>query len=269
MNPSRNCCALLLGLTSWTTAATAQVATTAGLPVLAPPAATPTWPPPLDQPRQDADGAVTGSGGSGIRGELRAELGIGRLEIADQDGPALALRLRGSGSGQLLGFGADLFVTGSLGELGDLDAPGLAGRLQPFVSIAARSASDEWALRLRLGPEFVHFGAGDEVYLEYDGIGGRIDIDAQLRLSASADRVIEGYLGIGFGLGSGDVAGGIGVFEAEVEDDHSTIDIELGIGFRGAGTTFTVGFLHQEVALDETDRSYVFDGLMVGGLFRF
>lgn len=209
------------------------------------------------------------AGGSSWRSDFAGELGVGRLEIAEQDGPALAVRLRGSSSGELLGFGAELHLAGSIGDLGELDAPGFAWRLQPFVSVGTRSPLDEWAVRLRVGPEFVHFGAGDEVYAEFDGIGGRLDIDAQVRLMATKERVIEGFLGIGFGMGSGDAAAGISLAEVEFEDDYGTLDVELGLRFRSGGAAFTIGLMHHDVSLDEVDASYAFDGLMIGGMLIF
>ncbi|MFO1078282.1 MAG: hypothetical protein U1E73_11230 [Planctomycetota bacterium] len=204
-----------------------------------------------------------------VRTELRAELGIGRLEIASQDGPAVALHLAGSGCGELLGLGIDVNLIGSVGELGEFDSPGLTARISPFLSVGARSDDDDWTIRLRLGPEFVHIGAGDELYAEYDGIGGRLDVDAMLRLHAGESYTVEGYLGLGFGMGSGDGSAGNGFAEVEFDDDHATLDVELGLGFRSGGSVFSVAYVHQDVSLDEADASAIFDGIMLGWRARF
>jgi hypothetical protein len=199
---------------------------------------------------------------------VSADIGLGNLYFGDEESGALAARLRGEWTSGTLGLGADLFCAVSSGDQGELDGPGAMVRAFPHFAAQLHGDSHDWLVGIRLGPEFIHAGAGDDLYFEFDGVGGKLAFDASFRLQGEEGDGLLGRIGIGFGFGSGEASGGGDFGEATVDDDTTSFDVELGVAYETANTTWWVSLVHQEIAFDFLDDSVGFDGLMVGVTLR-
>ena len=125
------------------------------------------------------------------------------------------------------------------------------------------------APQLARWPDLQRVGAGSDIYLEYEGVGGRVAFDAMFHLGDRHETTGPmARIGLAFGLGSGDVDVGIPQ-EITVEDDTTTFDLEVGFGYAFAAASLWVSFVHQDIAFDFLDDSSGFDGLLVGLELRF
>lgn len=208
----------------------------------------------------------------GSAAQFAVDLGGGQLYFGDQDAAAASLRLSGEWISPHFGVGAELFGAGSFDDMGGLDGPGAMVRAFPYLKGVLGAEDGAWQVALRVGPEFQSLGAGDDLYFEYEGVGGRIAIDALLNLSSGPEGDAQGWfgrVGLGHGFGSGDAEGGlVGYGTAFVEDDTATFDVSVGVGYRFGAVSLSIEFVHQEIEFDWLGDSVGFDGVMVGITLR-